>query len=80
MGALSQQFPFLLSFLRLLNLYSVTLVKKYVFTGQGQNVAELEWPQVDMQRNVAWVHANQGKARKSIHISLNTTAMKVLRK
>jgi len=53
MGALSQQFLFLLSFLRLLNLYSVTLVKKYVFTGQGQNVAELEWSQVDMQRNVA---------------------------
>jgi len=43
-------------------------------------VTELEWSLVDMQRNVAWIHADQAKARKSIHISLNATAKEVLRK
>lgn len=45
-----------------------------------RNVTDLEWSQVDLQRNVAWIHADQAKARKSIHISLNATAMGVLRK
>jgi len=45
-----------------------------------RNVTELEWSQVDLKRNVAWIHADQAKARKSIHISLNATAMEVLRK
>lgn len=45
-----------------------------------RNVTELEWSQVDLKRNVAWIHADQAKARKSIHISLNATAMEVLNK
>lgn len=45
-----------------------------------RNVTELEWSQVDLKRNVAWIHADQAKARKSIHISLNVTAMEVLNK
>ena len=59
----------------------VDLVKFSLCTGlRKRNVTELEWSQVDMQRNVAWIHPDQAKARKSIHISLNATAMDVLSK
>ena len=59
----------------------VDLVKFSLSTGlRKRNVTDLEWSQVDLQRNVAWIHADQAKARKSIHISLNATAMEVLRK
>ncbi|WP_292917354.1 tyrosine-type recombinase/integrase [Nitrosomonas sp.] len=42
------------------------------------NVTKLEWSQVDMQRNVAWIHGDQAKAGKPIHVTLNATAMAVL--
>jgi integrase len=29
------------------------------------NVTNLEWSQVDLQRNVAWIHGDQAKAGKS---------------
>ena len=59
----------------------VDLVKFSLSTGlRKRNVTDLEWSQVDLQRNVAWIHADQAKARKSIHVSLNATAMGVLRK
>ncbi|WP_292928026.1 site-specific integrase [Nitrosomonas sp.] len=45
-----------------------------------RNVTDLEWSQVDLQRNVAWIHADQAKGRKSIHVSLNATAMEILQK
>lgn len=44
------------------------------------NVTKLEWSQVDMQRNVAWIHGDQAKAGKPIHVTLNATAMAVLTK
>lgn len=44
------------------------------------NVTKLEWAQVDMQRNVAWIHGDQAKAGKPIHVTLNATAMAVLTK
>ena len=33
-----------------------------------------------MQRRVAWIHADQDKAGKPIHVTLNATAMEVLTK
>lgn len=42
------------------------------------NVTKLEWSQVDMQRSVAWIHGDQAKAGKSIHVTLNATAITVL--
>jgi len=45
-----------------------------------RNVTDLEWSQVDLQRNVAWIHADQAKGGKSIHVLLNATAMDILRK
>ena len=43
------------------------------------NVIKLEWSQVDLDRRVAWIHADQAKGRKDIHVSLNTIALDVLR-
>jgi integrase len=48
-------------------------------TGLRQsNVLKLEWSQVDLERRVAWIHADQAKARRPIHVSLNSTALEVL--
>jgi len=59
----------------------VDLVKFSLSTGlRKRNVTELEWSQVDLLRNVAWIHAEQAKGRKSIHVSLNSTALAVLEK
>lgn len=43
------------------------------------NVIGLEWSQVDLKRCVAWIHADQAKARKPIAVPLNAEAMQVLR-
>jgi integrase len=57
------------------------LVTFALATGLRQaNVLKLEWSQVDMERRVAWIHADQAKAGKDIHVSLNETALTVLRK
>lgn len=42
------------------------------------NVLRLEWSQVDMARRVCWIYADQAKAGKDIHVSLNATALDVL--
>ncbi len=42
------------------------------------NVLGLEWSQVDIPRKTAWIHADQAKAGKDIHVTLNTTAIDVL--
>ncbi|WP_269460719.1 tyrosine-type recombinase/integrase [Ferriphaselus amnicola] len=50
-------------------------------TGLRQaNVTKLEWSQVDVARHVAWIHGDQAKAGKPIHVTLNETAMSVLTK
>jgi hypothetical protein len=57
------------------------LVKFSLSTGlRKRNATELEWSQVDLLRNVAWIQVDQAKGRKSIHVSLNATAIEVLRK
>src|SRR5882672_4345019 len=38
----------------------------------------MEWSQVDLERRVAWVNADQAKGRRSIRVSLNSTAVAVL--
>jgi integrase len=43
------------------------------------NVTGLLWEQVDMQRQCAWIHADQAKANKAIAVPLNTDAIKVIR-
>jgi len=50
-------------------------------TGLRQaNVYGLEWSQVDLQRGVALVHADQAKARRAIGVPLNDDAIAVIRK
>lgn len=50
-------------------------------TGLRQrNVADLAWSQVDLGRRIAWIHADQAKARKAIAVPLNAEAMLVLRR
>ncbi|WP_298193756.1 site-specific integrase [Metallibacterium sp.] len=48
-------------------------------TGLRQsNVLRLEWAQVDMTRGIAWIHPDQAKARRAIHVPLNSVALAVL--
>lgn len=43
------------------------------------NVAGLEWSQVDLERRVAWIHADQSKSGRPIGVPLNREAVVVLR-
>jgi len=57
------------------------MVRFSLATGlRKSNVTKLEWSQVDLTRRVAWIHGDQAKAGKPIHVSLNDTAMNVLTK
>jgi len=56
-----------------LNLHRVTVVRQ-------ASVGRLEWSQIDMQRHVAWIHADQAKARKAIAVPLNYDAVAVIRR
>lgn len=48
-------------------------------TGLRQaNVVRLEWSQVNMVGKTAWIHADQAKGGRDIHVSLNETALAVL--
>jgi integrase len=65
--------------LRELPAHQVDIVVFALSTGLRQsNVLGLEWSQVDLERRVAWIHADQAKGRRSIHVSLNSTAIAVL--
>lgn len=44
------------------------------------NVTGLLWSQVDLTRQVAWIHPDQAKARKAIAVPLNSEAVAVIRK
>lgn len=48
-------------------------------TGLRQsNVVNLEWSQVDLERKTTWIHPDQAKARRAIHVPLNSVALAVL--
>jgi integrase len=47
---------------------------------RASNVTGLQWPQVDLVRRLAWVHADQAKARKAIPVPLNAEAVVLMRK
>lgn len=44
-----------------------------------KNVCGLEWNQVDLERRIAWIHADQAKAKRLITVPLNADAVVVLR-
>jgi integrase len=57
------------------------MVRFLLATGlRRANVTKLEWSQVDMARRVAWIHGDQAKAGKPIHVTLNATALDTLTK
>jgi len=57
------------------------MVRFSLATGLRQaNVTHLDWSQVDLERRVAWIHADQAKARKAISVPLNAEAVLVLRR
>ena len=57
------------------------MVKFSLATGlRRANVTKLEWSQVDIARRVAWIHGDQAKAGKPIHVTLNATAIEMLTK
>jgi len=49
-------------------------------TGLRQrNVSFLKWEQIDLQRKVAWIHADEAKAGRPIAVPLNEDAVGVIR-
>jgi len=44
------------------------------------NVTGLSWAQVDLERRVAWIHADQSKNQKPLPVPLNADAVVVLRR
>lgn len=62
-----------------LPLHQQNMVIFVLSTGLRQsNVINLEWNQLDLERKAAWIHPDQAKARKAIHVPLNSVAMAVL--
>jgi integrase len=56
------------------------LVRFSLATGlRQQNVAQLDWTQVDLERRIAWIHADQAKGKRLITVPLNADAVVVLR-
>jgi len=43
------------------------------------NLLGLQWSEIDLQRKVAWIHADNAKAGKAIGIPLSTDAIEILR-
>jgi integrase len=44
------------------------------------NVTGLQWTQVDLVRQLAWIHPDQAKARKAIAVPLNAEAVLIVRR
>jgi integrase len=56
------------------------LMRFALATGLRQaNVLGLKWPDVDMERRTAWVHADEAKGGEAIGVPLNDEALAVLR-
>ena len=47
---------------------------------RAANVTGLQWTQMDLARRLAWVHADQAKARKALPVPLNAEAVVLIRK
>lgn len=46
---------------------------------RASNVTGLKWSQIDLDRRLAWVHADEAKGRRSIPVPLNDYAISVIR-
>jgi integrase len=55
------------------------MAKFALLTGARQrNVRELQWSQVDLQRQMAWVHPDQAKARRGIALPLTPEVVELV--
>lgn len=62
-----------------LPLHQRSVVLFALATGLRQgNVLGLEWSQVDTVKRLAWIHADQAKARQAIRVPLSEAALQVL--
>ncbi len=56
------------------------MVRFSLATGlRKSNVCLLEWSQIDIERRVSWIHADQAKGKRLITVPLNADAIVVLR-
>jgi integrase len=56
------------------------MVRFSLETGLRQaNVTGLTWQQVDLDRQCAWIHGDQAKARKAIAVPLSPSAVKIIK-
>ena len=46
----------------------------------ARSTTGLLWSQVDLERRVAWIHADQAKARRAIPVPLNAEAIRTIQK
>ena len=46
---------------------------------RASNVSNLMWSQVDLERRVCWIHADQSKNRRAFPVPLNDTAIEILK-
>ncbi|MCP1440782.1 integrase [Erwinia persicina] len=44
------------------------------------NITNLKWEQIDLQKRMAWIYADESKSGRAIGVALNDTACTVLRK
>jgi len=44
------------------------------------NVTGLQWPDVDLERRVAWVHHDESKTKRALGVPLNVDAVLILRR
>lgn len=55
------------------------MVRFALTTGLRQrNLLELEWSQVDLEKGILWIHADQSKSRKTLRIPLSPEAVRIL--
>ncbi len=60
--------------------YLAAMMRFSLATGlRDQNVCQMDWKQIDLERRVAWLYGDQMKAGKPLTIPLNADAMVVLR-
>jgi integrase len=47
---------------------------------RSANAARITWPQIDLERQFAWIYPDEAKARKAIPVPLNSAALAVVMK
>jgi len=56
------------------------MIRLSLVTGlRHRNVTQLKWSQIDMQRKVAWIYADEAKGKRAISVPLNSEAIDVLK-